>query len=112
MSDDPGTFSVDIEELERGGVRIKDLATTASSIYGDLFRLTDKYGHTLGGNGDIGKSFEVNYYPSADASLDFLRDLKDLVDAHGSKTLSLGGLFGGVNATATDEASTPTVHRH
>jgi|tagenome__1003787_1003787.scaffolds.fasta_scaffold20858230_3 hypothetical protein len=105
-------FSADIAALERGGVNIKHLATLAASIYGDLFNVTDKYGKNLGGNGDIGKSLEKNYYPSADASLRFLKDLKDLVDTHGGKTIALGGLFGDVNTTATGEAGNYTGHRH
>jgi hypothetical protein len=110
MADDDGTFSVDIDALERGGVNVKHLASLAASIYGDLFNLTDKYGHTLGGNGDVGKSFETNYYPGADASLQFLRDLKDLVDTHGGKVIDLGGLFGNVDDTTIDESHGG--HRH
>jgi hypothetical protein len=105
MASGDGTFSVDIEALERGGVNIKHLATLAATIYGDLFNVTDKYGHNLGGNGDVGKSFETNYYPGADASLQFLRDLKDLVDTHGGKTIDLGNLFGNVDETTTDQAN-------
>ena len=103
-------FSVDIAALERGGVNIKNLATVASSIYGDLYNLTSKYGRKLGGNGDVGKSFETNYYPGAEASLRFLKDLADLVDAHGGKVLNLGGFFGDVDSTATDQANSG--HRH
>lgn len=104
MASGDGTFSVDIEALERGGVNVKHLATLAATIYGDLFNVTSKYGHELGGNGDIGKSFEANYYPGADASLQFLRDLKDLVDAHGGKIIDLGVFFGNVDETTTNEA--------
>src|SRR4051794_14759514 len=105
-------FSADIAALERGGVNIKHLATLAESIYGDLFNVTDKYGKSLGGNGDIGNALEKNYYPSADASLQFLKDLKDLVDTHGGKTSELGSLFGHVDTTATGEAGSITGHRH
>jgi hypothetical protein len=106
-----GNFSVDIDALEKGGVHIKDMATLAASIYGELFAVTSKYGRTLGGNGDVGKSFETNYYPAEEGSLGFLRDLKDLVDTHGSKTIELGGFFGDVDDTAVTEAG-GTGHRH
>jgi hypothetical protein len=105
-------FSVDVPALERGGVHIKDMGTLAARIYGDLFAVTSKYGRTLGGNGDVGKSFEANYYPAAEGSLAFLRDLKDLVDTHGSKTIRLGALFGDVNDTTITEAGGGTGHRH
>jgi hypothetical protein len=111
MSEGDDSFAVDIAALERGGVNIKHLATVAASIYGDLFNVTGKYGRGLGGNGDIRASLDTNYFPSADASLRFLKDLKDLVDAHGGKTIELGDLFGDVNDTATDQAGNP-VHRH
>ncbi|GLY83557.1 hypothetical protein [Actinoallomurus iriomotensis] len=103
MADD-GTFSVDIEELRRGGVDIEHLATLAATIYGDLHNVTSKYGRRLGGNGDTQKAFEANYYPAAEDSEGFLRDLKDLVDTHGGKTILLGGLFGDVNDTTITES--------
>jgi hypothetical protein len=103
MADD-GTLSVDVEELRRGGVNIDHLATLAATIYGDLHRVTSKYGRRLGGTGDTQKSFEANYYPAAEASEDFLRGLADLVDTHGGKTIELGDLFGGVNDTTISQA--------
>jgi hypothetical protein len=102
---DPDSFSVDIEALERGGVNIRHLAEIAGSIYGTLFSVTDKYGKDLGGNGDVGKSFATNYWPGAEASLQFLRDLKDLVDTHGEKTIDLGHYFDDVDETTTNEAN-------
>lgn len=103
MADEDGTLSVDIDALERGGVRIKDLGTVAASVYGNLSAVTDRYGHQLGGNGSVGNSFK-KYYPAADAALEFLKGLKDLVDTHGSKTIDLGALFDDVNNAATGEA--------
>lgn len=104
-------FSADIEELERGGVHLQDISTLAATIRANVHNVTGKYGRTLGGNGDIGKSFEVNYYPAADAGLQFLDALADLVDTHGSKTIKLGGFFADVNDTSTTESNS-TPHRH
>jgi hypothetical protein len=110
MADDEGPFSVDIEGLERGGVHLRDISNVAAGIFGDLHNITHKYGRNLGGNGDVGKSFDQSYWPGADASETFLRDLRDLVDIHGSKTLLLGSFFGDVDDTASIEAG-GTGHR-
>jgi hypothetical protein len=104
MADEDGTLSVDVDALERGGVRITDLGGIAASIYGTVSAVTDRYGDKLGGDGPIGNSINKNYTPAADAALEFLKGLKDLVDAHGSKTIDLGTLFNDVNTAATDEA--------
>jgi hypothetical protein len=106
-----GEFSVDIDALERGGVNIRRLAEIAGNIFADLDHVTGKYGRNLGGNGDVGESFAKNYWPGADASLQFLSDLKDLVDTHGGKTLDLGHYFDDVDVTTTDQAN-GTPHRH
>jgi hypothetical protein len=103
MGDD-GTLSVDVDALERGGVRIKDLGSLAAETYGTLSAVTGRYGTRLGGDGPIGNSINKNYSPAAESALEFLKGLKDLVDAHGSKTIDLGALFDDVNNAATDEA--------
>ncbi|HEY0537483.1 MAG TPA: hypothetical protein VGD53_03900 [Actinoallomurus sp.] len=103
MADD-GTLSVDVGALQRGGVRIKELGDLASNIHGSLSGVTDRYGHELGGDGPVGNSFNASYYPAANAALEFLNGLKDLVGIHGSKTSGLGALFNDVNGAATNEA--------
>ena len=112
------SLSVDITALERGGVNIKHLGVLTSTIFGDLFNVTNKYGRHLGGDpgSDMDKALQANYYPASDASLVFLRGLKDLVDTHGGNTINLGNLFSNVNTTTTTEAGgdgpTTTGHRH
>jgi hypothetical protein len=105
MADDGDTFSVlSIDDLKRAGVHIEDFSEMTKSIHSDLFAVVNKYPNP-GGDGDVGKSFAVNYAPAADAILEFLAALTTLLSADGSKTGALGGLFDDVNNKASDTAN-------
>lgn len=117
MPESDDSLSVDTEALERGGVNIKHLGIVTSTVFGDLFNVTNKWGRRLGGDpgSDIDKALVINYYPAADASLSFLRGLKDLVTNNGDTTSFLGKHFNNVNTTTTTEAGgegPTTGHRH
>jgi hypothetical protein len=111
MADD-GTLSVDIDSLQRGGVRLQELGAAWKKIHGALSAVQDEYGHQLGGDGPIGNSFNASYYPGADAAMEFLDGLGDLVDTHGGKTKDLGDLFNDVNTATTEEAGGRSGGRH
>ncbi len=100
---DDDILSVDIEELERGGVHLTDIAHIAVRIYNDVNNAVTQFPHP-GGDGDIGDSVRKNYEPSAQASLEFLKNVKELLGGHGSQTLDLSGLFGDVNDVTTIDA--------
>jgi hypothetical protein len=109
MADD-GTLSVDIDALERGGVRLQELGAAWKKIHGALSAIQD--GHQLGGDGPIGNSFNASYYPAADAAMEFVNGLGDLVDTHGGKTKDLGTLFDDVNTATIGEAGGHSGGRH
>jgi hypothetical protein len=101
MSDNP--FAADIQAIQKGGVDLQGLAALVALVHGKLHSATSKYPN-LGGNGQIGKSFEANYYKSAADSEDFLKGVKDLLGEHGATTTGLGDIFGDTNEAATTQA--------
>lgn len=109
MADDENLLSVNFDELGQGGDRLKHI----SQIAGELCKMvrdgTD--GRDLGGNGDIGRLFRAFYYPAAKAGNEFLAGIAAMLGFHGNKTTRLGGMFGDVNDTTTNEASGGTGHR-
>jgi hypothetical protein len=112
MSDN--TFSADPDALERGGVKIKELATLIESIAGPLLGTTGKYGALdEGGGDDYAKSLRANYTPVAKDCEDFMRGLQDLFGTHGDKTKALGGAFNDLDSDTTSAAdSSSGGHRH
>jgi hypothetical protein len=95
-------FAVDIDALEKGGVRIKDMADIVNRIKSNLLSVSPLDG--FDGPSDIEKSLQVNYKPSAQGTLDFFDGLSDLVDAHGDKVLDLTNLVRTTDDTATTVA--------
>jgi hypothetical protein len=102
MSDDD--FSVDLDELERGGVNLSHVAEVAIRIHSHVTTILAQYPDP-GGDGDVGKSFAVNYTPAAAQSVKFLKSLKELIDTHGGKTLDMSAVFGNVNGDASSVAN-------
>jgi hypothetical protein len=97
-------FSVDVDELERGGVNFAHVAEIATRIHSHVVAILAQYPDP-GGDGDVGKSFAANYTPAAAQSVKFLKSLKELIDTHGGKTLDLSAVFGNVNDGATSVAN-------
>ncbi|MEV0406067.1 hypothetical protein [Actinoallomurus sp. NPDC050550] len=104
MAEDPGLFSVDPDELERGGVHIRQMADIAMKVYDRLTEVEAKY-PKLGGDGSVGKSFEVNYYPVMKECTKLVTDLAKLLADAGGRTGDLGRLFADVNSEATRVAT-------
>jgi hypothetical protein len=114
MPDDNGNvFSADPDEVKLGGLNLGHISTVATSIYQDLSNEITKYPN-LGGDGsdDISKSLKLNYEEPAKDCLSFVRDLADLVETHGGKTVQLGDLFDDVNTTSSDQAGGIHGHKH
>jgi uncharacterized protein YukE len=98
-----GDLSVDFDDLERGGARIKGAASSTAHSKSYMEANIFQYGRSLGGNGSVGASFE-QYYQAADAARQFVDGLAELLDTHGSKTKDLGDLFSQVNDATITEA--------
>jgi hypothetical protein len=110
--DDGTVFSADIDGVRFGGVKLERLSTILGSIAGDLRIPLNKYPDLSGdGDDDISKALKARYKPAEEGGLSFLDGLGDLLDIHGNKTYSLGGLFDDVNTTSTDQAGGVPGHR-
>jgi hypothetical protein len=110
MADDE-TFSADIDAVTRGGAQFQHVSDLVVDIQGFMAAIHRSKGNNLGGNGDLQKSFELNYDPSAIASLDFLDRLSKLIEAHGEDTGNLGAVFDATNTGSTEIAGN-SGHRH
>jgi hypothetical protein len=109
-SEDPGALSVNVDDLKRGGVYLDQIAEVAKKIHDDLQNMVNS-GLTLGDD-QISQLILQNYKPSEKTSLEFLKNLTELIDAHGGKTIDLSKIFNDVNTTTVDEVNAPDGSTH
>jgi hypothetical protein len=97
-----GDFAVDIDALENGGVRIKEISGIVAEIQTNIEAVHPEDG--FNGGSDIEKALRDNYLPAAHATIEFFGGLRDLVGLHGDNVLNLSTLAHDVNSAAADEA--------
>ncbi|MGH3380329.1 MAG: hypothetical protein ACRDP6_36905 [Actinoallomurus sp.] len=95
-------FAVDIDALENGGVRIKEIAGIVAEIHTNLESVHPEDG--FDGGSDIEQALRSNYLPAARATGEFFRGLRDLVDVHGDNVVNFSALAHDVNDAASNEA--------
>jgi hypothetical protein len=107
MADSDESLSVNIDDLQKGGVNLKYMAEIAASIHNDL---KNKIAGLTLGDDQISQLIMQNYKPGEKASLEFLDNLRALIDGHGGETIDLSKIFNDVNTDTVNEVSTPTEH--
>jgi hypothetical protein len=106
MADNGDVFAADIDALNRYKGDLEQLRTIIASITDGVVPLLAKY-PDLGGNGDIGKSFDKNYTPNAKDAVEFLNGLNEKMNGDFTKTSGLPDLFDDVNTSSTNQAGGP-----
>ena len=106
MADTGDVFAADIDALNHYKNDLEQLKTIIATLRGDLVHILEKY-DDLGGNGDIGKSFDVNYTPNANDAVEFLNGLNEKMNGDFTKVSGLPDLFSDVNTSSTYQAGGP-----
>lgn len=112
MPDNGNIFSADIPEILNGAPKIKQFSTIMEDISTNLLGTIDQYPLDDSGDDDISKSLKLNYEPSKDQCLEFLRNLRELSEGHSEMLGDLGNLFNDMNHNNTLHAGGPHGHRH
>ena len=87
-----------------GATRLKDVGDPLVAHGKEVHSAFERYPN-IGGNGQIGKAFDLSYYPAAKAGAKFLNGLSELLDVNGDKTIDLTHLFDDMDNSATDAVS-------
>lgn len=96
-------FTVDIEQLRRGGVDITHLAEIANAVRSGLSSACDAYEPT-DLDGEIGEAIKKNYQPGAKDCLRFLDTLGLALETGGQQLDDVSGIYERADVDATDEA--------
>lgn len=97
-------FSADPTELARSGRRFTDLGSRVALINHMVNDLANNY-LDAGGDGPFGESFKKGYFPSANASQDFINQLDGTLEKFGDDTVEVADIFDGAESDAATNAN-------